>query len=134
MKINLYTDGASRGNPGHAGIGVVALDESGSQIDSYYEYIGHATNNVAEYRALISGLVLAQKYLPCSLNVFMDSELLVNQMKGLYKVISEQLAVFNSEARVHTLKFEKVVFEYIPREKNKAADKLANLAIDSKSK
>ena len=132
MNIYLYTDGASRGNPGEAGIGVVILGENGSALDTYFEYIGTATNNVAEYKALVAGLKLTEKYIPCSVQVFMDSELIVNQMKGSYKVKAENLIEWHFKASQSAIKFDKINFEHIPRKKNITADKLANYAIDTK--
>jgi len=131
-RIRLYTDGAARGNPGEAGIGILLYDENGVTIDHYCEYIGTATNNVAEYRALVAGLRLAQKHRPCCVQVFMDSELLVKQMNGEYRVKNEILAEHFKTAKAMLPAFNEICFSHIPREKNSAADRLANKAIDEK--
>lgn len=130
MKIRMYVDGASRGNPGPAGAGVLILGENGEILEEYKKYLGTATNNVAEYQALISGLDLAIKYQPCSLDVFLDSELLCNQMSGTYKVRNEVLIGHFRTAQQLLGGFEKVSFTHIPREQNKNADKLANQAVN----
>jgi len=82
MKINIYTDGASRGNPGPGGIGVLLCDEDNNVLEESKEFIGEATNNIAEYKALLRGLELAKKYVPCSLEMHLDSELVCKQMLG----------------------------------------------------
>lgn len=130
MNLHLYTDGAARGNPGPAGVGIVIYDENGEILAQDCKYLGTATNNIAEYQGLLAGLQLAQKYQPCSVKVFMDSELIVRQMTGLYKVKNEGLIGFFRAAREIVGSFEKVDFTHIPREKNKLADSLANQAID----
>ncbi|MFH1369321.1 MAG: ribonuclease HI family protein [Elusimicrobiota bacterium] len=129
-QIDIYIDGGARGNPGPAGTGVVILDDKGQKIDEFKEYIGHATNNTAEYRALISGLQLAKKYIPCSINVFTDSELIYRQMTGSYKVKNENLKEYFITAHQMLSSFEKVDFKHVPREQNKLADKLVNQAIN----
>lgn len=134
MIIDLYTDGGARGNPGPSGIGAVIINDKGEQIDEFKEFIGEATNNIAEYRALISGLKLASKYVPCTVNVFLDSELICNQMKGSYKVKSLHLINLFTEAKKLLCSFKKVNFCHIPREKNTKADKLANQAMDMAAK
>jgi len=130
MKLKLYSDGAARGNPGHSAIGVVINDFEGELLEEFGEYIGEATNNEAEYAALFSGVTAAKKYVPCSLEVFMDSELLVRQMSGQYKVKNENLKIYHNNVRAELKYFEKVVFRHIPREKNARADELANIAMD----
>lgn len=131
MKIKLYTDGAARGNPGPAGIGVVIYNENNEVIDQHCRFLGTATNNVAEYEALVAGLELAKKYLPCSVQVHMDSELVVRQMLGRYRVKNEQLIVYFNSATKLKSHFEAISFTHIPREKNKLADQLANQALDN---
>lgn len=130
MKIYLYTDGASRGNPGPAGAGVIIYDESGNKIEQHYEYLGNVTNNTAEYLALIIGLKLARKYVPCSLEIFSDSELLIKQLYGEYRVKNENLKKLFNEVQILIKEFSSVVYTCIPREKNKLADSLANKAIN----
>ncbi|MBI3004544.1 MAG: ribonuclease HI family protein [Ignavibacteriales bacterium] len=133
MTIHAFTDGASRGNPGEAGVGVVLKDENGKTISSIFGYIGSATNNAAEYRALIACLDLVAKTKCDRLVVHSDSELLVRQVKGEYKVK-------DAEIRKHFQKvfaqLENVPYEFeivhIGREENAGADRLANLGIESK--
>ncbi|MCB4792582.1 MAG: ribonuclease HI family protein [Elusimicrobia bacterium] len=130
MKINIYTDGASRGNPGPGGIGVLLCDENNNVLEESKEFIGEATNNIAEYKALLRGLELAKKYIPCSLEMHLDSELVCKQMLGLYRVRDENLSRYFENAQGILKEFEKVDFKYIPREQNKSADRLANQAIN----
>jgi len=135
MTILAYTDGASRGNPGESGIGVILKDESGNLLAEQYGYIGRATNNIAEYTALASCLNLVQKMECGSLIVYSDSELMVRQLNGEYKVKDEGI-------RKHYRRIQKMLedmpfqFEirHIPREKNREADQLANRGIDSKKR
>lgn len=134
MKLKIFTDGAARGNPGHAGAGILILNENDEVIEEFFEYLGTATNNVAEYHALIAALKLAQKYIPCSIDFFLDSELVVKQMLGLYKVKNENLLNYYTSAKNLLINFQKINFKYIPREKNVRADKLANKAIDDQLK
>lgn len=133
MKISMYTDGAARGNPGPAGIGVVIYDDNNAILDEYCAYLGTATNNEAEYRALIAGLERAARHVPCSLSIFMDSELVARQMNGVYRVKHPNLIGLFETARAKLSAFEKVIIAHIPREKNKAADRMANKAIDTAS-
>ena len=130
MEIEIYTDGASRGNPGHAGTGIVILDKNGKVLDQFGEYIGKATNNVAEYKGLISALKKAKKYLPCSVSLMLDSELVVRQIKGEYRTKDETLKAYLEFASQLLSEFDRYEVKHIPREKNKAADRLANQAID----
>jgi ribonuclease HI len=136
MKLDIYIDGGARGNPGPAGIGVVIKLENGIVLQEYKEYIGEATNNVAEYRALIEGLKLAKKYAkePCSINFFTDSELIYNQVLGNFKIKNEVLKGLCGEAQGMLAGFENVNFNRIPRELNKSADKLVNQALNIAAK
>ncbi|MFH1784278.1 MAG: ribonuclease HI family protein [bacterium] len=128
-----YTDGASRGNPGEAGIGIVLYDDSGNILEEINEYIGKATNNIAEYRALIKALeVSSSKFCASSLSVFADSQLIVKQVLGEYKVKEASLKGLFTQARDLIRKFDKFEITHIEREKNKHADKLANAAINLK--
>jgi len=129
-KTYLYIDGAARGNPGPAGIGVLFLDETKKKIKEFYKYIGNTTNNVAEYNALIYGLqealILGAKELVLNL----DSELVVKQIKGEYRVKNANLKPLFEQA-VHLINgFKKVEVIHIDRKENKEADKLANKAIN----
>jgi ribonuclease HI len=131
MNLKIYADGASRGNPGPAGIGLVILDESGQVIEEYSRYLGETTNNVAEYQALINALTIAKKYVPCSIDIYMDSELVVKQMQGLYRVKNQILMEHFRNVQMLTPAFDKIIFTHIPREQNKLADNLANIAINT---
>ncbi len=134
MKLEIFTDGAARGNPGPAAIGVVVFNEEKTVIEEYKECIGDTTNNTAEYKALIAGLKVAKKYVPCSISFRLDSDLVVHQMNGQWRVRDENLAVLFGQAKALLSDFEKVEFKYVPREQNKLADKLANQALDSAGK
>jgi ribonuclease HI len=133
MTILAYTDGAARGNPGESGIGVVFKNEEGAIVTKVYGYIGEATNNVAEYTALIACLKNAPKTECSKLIVHSDSELMVRQLQGQYKVKDPNLKLMFQ--KVHRL-LAKASFEFeikhVGRELNKEADQLANLAIDSR--
>jgi ribonuclease HI len=131
MKIKLFTDGAARGNPGPAAIGVVLYNENDEVLEQHCRYLGTATNNMAEYEALLAGLELAKKYLPCGVHVHMDSELVVKQMLGSYRVKNEHLIGYFQKANRLKSHFDTVSFTHIPREMNKLADRLANQALDS---
>lgn len=131
-KLRMFTDGASRGNPGEAGIGVLIEDESGHIVKKLARYLGKATNNQAEYTALIDGLKAAAELGAEEVSIFADSELVVKQMKGEYKVKNADLQEKHGEAKRVAAGFKKVYYTYIPREKNKEADALANEAIDKR--
>ena len=133
MTIHAFTDGASRGNPGEAGVGVVLKDELGKKISSVFGYVGTTTNNAAEYKAFIACLKLAAKTKCSRLVVHSDSELMVRQIKGEYKVKDEEIRKHFQQAFGL---LENVPYEFeivhIAREENKEADRLANLGIDSR--
>ena len=131
-KLIINTDGAARGNPGHAGIGVVIKDAKGVIVREIFEYIGETTNNQAEYKALLKALVAAGELGAEQIEIFADSELMVNQLKGLYKVKNEGLRPLFNNAKELLRKFKVCNIGYVPREKNKEADELANKAIDSR--
>ena len=131
MKAMLHADGGARGNPGPAGIGVVVKDETGRVIGEIAEGIGDATNNVAEYRALIAGLELALELGITELDVFMDSELVVSQMEGRWKIKNDRLRVLAVRARSLLGRFEKHSIQHVRREMNSDADKLANQGMDA---
>lgn len=130
-KIIINVDGASRGNPGPAAIGVTLKDEKAQLISSISESIGHTTNNQAEYKALIAGLKYSIKLGAHQVEVRSDSELIVRQMLGIYRVKKEELKPLQEEARKLAGSFSSFKIVSIPREENKEADKLANLALDS---
>jgi ribonuclease HI len=131
MKGCFYTDGGARGNPGPAGIGVVIKDSNGKVIRDFSGFIGRATNNEAEYQSLIKGLELA---LDCGLNdckAWMDSELVVKQINGEYRVKKKELKILWLQARSLIGEFEKFELSHIKRENNQEADALVNQAIDA---
>jgi ribonuclease HI len=137
-KIIIYTDGGSRNNPGIAGAGVYITDADGNEIKKIKKFLGIQTNNWAEYEALILGLegvkkILGKNSKSTEIEVRMDSELIVKQMKGEYRV--KQPALFEQFVRVNNLKvdFSNIKFVHIPRAKNGEADKLANEAMDEKN-
>ena len=121
-------DGASRGNPGPAGIGVVFVRDN-TKITEYKEFIGKKTNNQAEYAALKKALQIASTF-DNELTVLSDSQLIVNQRNKLYRVRSKQLKIIFREISNLERRFKMVIYKHIPREKNKYADLLANQAID----
>ncbi|MBI4779558.1 ribonuclease HI family protein [Candidatus Falkowbacteria bacterium] len=129
-KLTIFTDGGARGNPGPAGIGAVIFDERGGVIAEISECIGEATNNQAEYKALIAGLTKAKNLGALELEVFLDSELVVKQLNREYRVKDKQLAPLFVQAYNISLGFKKIVFKHIRREKNELADKLVNQALD----
>jgi len=130
--LNLYIDGAARGNPGESGIGMVIEDDKGNVLKEYCEYIGINTNNTAEYRALILGLEKAKMLKPLNLKIYSDSQLLVNQIKGTYKVRNSRLVELYWKSVNLLRDFKSWEIISISRKKNKKADILANLGIDKK--
>jgi ribonuclease HI len=126
----LRADGGSRGNPGPGALGYVLCDASGSEVEARGEFLGTCTNNVAEYRALIAGLEAATRLGVRTLVVRMDSELVVRQMLGQYKVKNEGLKPLHAEARKAASKLGSVRFESVPRDDNGRADGLVNEALD----
>ncbi|MDB5298096.1 MAG: ribonuclease [Phycisphaerales bacterium] len=128
--ITLQFDGGSRGNPGPAGIGVVLRAADGTPIVTLGRFIGRATNNVAEYKALITALAEAEKLGATMVVVRGDSELVVKQMRGEYRVKNPDLKVLYDEAQARLARFAKAKVEHNYREDNALADKLANLAMD----
>jgi ribonuclease HI len=128
--FTIFVDGASRGNPGEASYGFAVLDKNGKVIHKESDYIGRATNNVAEYTALLSALEFVLKKGISSVRVCSDSLLLVKQILGEYKVKSEHLGLLNQQIRELLKKFEWFEIQHVPREKNRLADKLANEALD----
>jgi ribonuclease HI len=125
-----YIDGGARGNPGPAGFGVRIEDAGGELIEEIAESIGVATNNVAEYRALIAALEWATGHGHRQLHVRSDSQLLVQQMLGNYKVKNPGLQPLHARARLLVHELGRVAFEHVPRESNTHADRLANAAMD----
>jgi len=132
MEIEIYTDGASRGNPGDASIGVIIYDLDGQTLKKDSEAIGIATNNVAEYKAVIRGLELAVELKATGVKVYADSQLLVRQISGEYRVKNEGLKPLYNKVKELAGSFENFAVFHIPREQNKEADKLANMALDNR--
>ena len=127
----LYCDGAARGNPGPASIGaVLLLEENEEVVAELSETIGRATNNEAEYRALIRGLERALELKAARLQVRMDSELIVKQILGQYRVRNERLKPLYEQARSLLLRIPTWTIRHVPRADNKHADRLANAALD----
>lgn len=134
--IKVFTDGASKGNPGKAGIGIAVYDENNFNINSYKEFLGEATNNQAEYRALLKSVDLVKKmaengeYVFDRIEFYSDSELMVNQVNFDYLVKEPELAILNNKFHVKIKKLKiPYTIKHIERNLNKAADRLANLAI-----
>ena len=125
-----YIDGGARGNPGPSGYGVVIQDESGKKIAALSEYLGHQTNNFAEYQALIAGLKYTIQHGHKTLKVVSDSELLVRQIKGIYKVKNPTLQDLHARARQLILQLDWFSIGHVLRGKNQEADRLANAAMD----
>ncbi|MCX5844940.1 MAG: ribonuclease HI family protein [Deltaproteobacteria bacterium] len=130
LAFNLFTDGACRGNPGQGGAGAVLVDEKGNIFAMAKNSLGLCTNNIAEYRALILGLEEALKRRCRRLHIFLDSELLVNQINGTYKVKNENLKVLMHDVKKLLSQFDSYTVEHVARSKNHIADRLANEAID----
>src|ERR1700721_3489273 len=125
-----HSDGVGRGNPGPAGYGVVIQDESGRQVAALSEYLGHQTNNFAEYQGLIAALEYALEHGPKALNLISDSELLVRQIKGIYKVKNPTLSDPHARAQELIAQLDWFSTGHALREHNQEADRLANEAMD----
>jgi ribonuclease HI len=125
-----HSDGGARGNPGPAGYGVVIKDESGRKVAALSEYLGHQTNNFAEYQGLIAALEYAIEHGPKALKVISDSELLVRQIKGIYKVKNAVLQDLHGRAKQLTAQLDWFSIGHAFREQNQEADRLANEAMD----
>lgn len=133
-ELIIHTDGASRGNPGEAGIGVVFLDSEGTVVSEICDYLGQTTNNVAEYQALIRALEAAREMGARRLRVRTDSELMVRQIEGRYRVKNDGLIPLFRRVKDLIRGFESVEVTHVPREANRQADALANRGIDQASK
>ncbi len=133
QRLVLRTDGASRGNPGHAAAGVVVEADDGTVLATGKHYLGVMTNNQVEYRALILGLKAVARYQPVAVRVYMDSELIVLQMTGQYRVKNEQLLPLYTEVRALAARLGQVTFTHVPRGGNALADRLANEALNERA-
>jgi ribonuclease HI len=129
-EIVAYIDGGARGNPGPAGFGVRIENRDGTLIEEFSESIGVATNNVAEYRGLLAALEWAQTHGSTAVQIRSDSQLLVQQMLGNYKVKHPGLQPLHARARLLAHQVGRVTFEHVRREANQHADRLANAAMD----
>lgn len=129
-KIIIYSDGGARGNPGPAGIGAVLYDEQKNLLAEISSYLGIATNNQAEYKALIAAIKKAKDLGAKEIDCFLDSELVVKQLRREYKVKNAELAPLFLEVHNLSLNFNKIEYTHVRRELNKEADKLANEAMD----
>jgi ribonuclease HI len=131
MKARLFTDGGARGNPGPAAYGFVLEAEDGTVLAAEGEAIGNATNNVAEYSGLVAGLRRALELQVTELELVSDSELMVKQMRGEYRVKNEALRELFLEATRLARRLEKVEYRHVKRAHNELADKLVNEALDA---
>jgi ribonuclease HI len=130
-EIKLYTDGCARGNPGPAGAGFVILDMKGKEIETGFKFLGNSqTNNQAEYGALILGLSKCLNHSKGVIHVYSDSELMVKQLTGAYRISKPHLRELAKNVRTLMEGFQKVTFQHIKRNKNSRADDLANQAVD----
>jgi ribonuclease HI len=129
-RLRLHTDGAARGNPGPAGLGMVIEDEDGLRLWGGCSYAGELTNNQAEYLALLAGLRKAAEWRPDRLEVFLDSQLVVEQLAGRYRIKNADLRPLAAEVQRLLAGFPDVAVSHVPRERNRGADGLANQAID----
>ncbi len=131
--LRLHIDGASRGNPGEAGFGVHVTTQDGAFVAGLYGYLGHATNNVAEYQALLHALRFAIDRGAREIEIYSDSELLVRQLAGRYRVKNPGLQPLFREAAALLTRFGRSRVTHVPRERNREADALANRAVDERS-
>ncbi len=129
MTVLLYTDGACSGNPGPAGIGFVICTADGQELDAVSQNIGHATNNIAEYTALLRGLERCHELGATVVQVVSDSELMVRQMTGRYKVKNPNMMALYQQAQGLVQQFQQVKFRHVLREENSRADGLASSAV-----
>jgi ribonuclease HI len=131
-KGRVFSDGGARGNPGPAAIGVLVCDEKGEELREFHETIGEATNNIAEYRAVLRGLELARALGLEEIEYFVDSELVARQLSGVYRIKSPHLKELVLQVKEKEKQFHKVVYRQIPRthEKIKRVDKLVNRALN----
>ena len=132
IRLRLYSDGAARGNPGPAGAGAVLVEPSGQVVDRLGKFLGHQTNNYAEYQGLLLGLKRARELGVREVEVFADSELMIRQLGGRYQVRSPSLRPLYDEAVKLLNDFSRVKLVHVPREMNQAADEMSNRAIDER--
>jgi ribonuclease HI len=130
MKLTIFADGGSRGNPGPAASGTVLTDERGAVVREIARYIGVTTNNVAEWQGLINGLEAAVELGATEVVIRLDSELVVKQLKGIYRVKHPNMIPLHAKAKTLLRKFERFDIGHVPRKANAAADALVNAALD----
>jgi len=133
-RLRVYSDGAARGNPGPAGAGAVLVDDSGNVVAELGRYLGDQTNNVAEYQGLLLGLRRALDLGAREIEVLADSQLVIRQLAGVYRVRNAGLRPLFDEAKKLLGRFHHVELRHIPREMNGAADEMSNRAIDENLK
>jgi len=131
--LHLHIDGASRSNPGEAAFGVHVTTPEGAEVAQLYGYLGVASNNVAEYQALLHGLRYALERGARRVHVFSDSQLVVRQMSGAYRVKHPAMVPLHQAARDLARRFEECRLDHVRREQNRDADRLANLALDERA-
>lgn len=133
-KVRVYSDGGARGNPGPAAIGVVVCDAFDSPVTEHRETIGRATNNEAEYRAVIRGLELAARFTRQKVECYMDSRLVASQLTGEYRINEKRLAKLADETKKRARRFQEVTFQQVPRNHRmiQKADELVNRALDER--
>jgi ribonuclease HI len=131
--LHIHIDGASRGNPGEAGFGIQVTRPDGSASAGLYGYLGRATNNVAEYQALIHALRYALRSGARRVRIFSDSQLVVRQIDGSYRVKHHDMRPLHAEAMALMARFEDARVSHVPREQNRDADRLANRALDERA-
>lgn len=133
QKVILYVDGSCKGNPGEGGAGIVIKDDQEKPVSYIKRYLGSVTNNIAEYQALIVGLQEAQRLEAKEVEVYLDSELVVNQINGVYRVRDSKLKTLEGEVRKLLGHFARWMIQHIPREENREADRLAREAVRDKA-
>jgi ribonuclease HI/probable phosphoglycerate mutase len=129
-RLSLFTDGACRGNPGNGGAGAVLVGENGEVVSTAKRFLGHCTNNIAEYQALILGLEEALRRGSTAISIYLDSELIVRQIQGIYRVKNPTLKPLMADVRALLDRFDTWQVAHVPRSENAVADQLANEAID----
>ena len=130
-KLIVYTDGGARGNPGPAALGVAIFGATGKLLAKHGHYLGEQTNNYAEYSALIFALKEAKRLGGQDVQCFLDSELIVRQMSGQYRVRNKALLPLFEEVKKLACNFKKITFQHVPREQNKVADEMVNATLDA---
>jgi len=131
-EVTIYTDGGSRGNPGPAACGIVIFDTSGKLLKIHAKYLGNVTNNQAEYEGVVTALRIAQAMAVKKVKFYLDSELIVKQLTGIYKTKSSNITPLKTTIDKLIRNFDNVSFQHVVREYNKFADKLVNIVLDAR--